>query len=96
MASGYLKAVLAASVGWWAWSGPIQDMRDTSRQEQLAQNAHTMALCLRGEAFAAGAGATQEGDPEERCASRHGLYRYEGQWWSYGQSGAVRTRRASG
>jgi hypothetical protein len=96
MASGYLKVILASAIGWWAWSGPLKDMRDRSQQEQLADNARRMELCLHGEAFAAGAGAEQDGDPEKRCASRHGLYRYQGQWWSYDQTSAVRTRRASG
>ncbi len=95
MASRYLGPVLVATVGWWAWTGPIHDMREETVQEELADHARTMSLCLRGEAFAAGAGANLEGDPESRCASRHGLYRYQGQWWSYDQNRAVRYRRSS-
>lgn len=96
MGSRNLTLVLMTLVGWWAWTGPLQDMRERSEQEQLAENAKKMEHCLHGEAFAAGAGADQQGKPEERCASRHGLYRHHGQWWSYDQTRPVRTRRSSG
>jgi len=95
MTNRYLNVVLVASVGWWAWMGPVKDMRETSEREALAENARKMSHCLHGEAFAAGSGAEREGDPEQRCASRHGLYRYQGQWWSYDQTRQVRTRRSA-
>ena len=96
MAVRILNTVLVGVVGWWAWTGPIADYRQKSLAETLAENARTMQFCLHGEAFAEGAGSARPGDPEKRCAARHRLYRYNGQWWSYDQTGRVQYRNLSG
>ena len=90
-----LNTLLVVVVSWWAWTGPMREYRDKSMQEELAANARMMQVCLHGEAFAEGAGAGQGGDPEQRCAARHGLYRYQGQWWSYARTGVVRYSKPS-
>ena len=96
MITKHLGSVLLVALAWWAWNGPVAEWREQSLQERLAENARNMALCLRGEAFAAGAGANTSGDPQTLCAKRHGLYLHEGQWWAYEQTRKVRYSRSHG
>ncbi len=74
-------AVLVAA-GYWYWSGPYQRQHHPDEQQLLQQQIELMKECIRGLNYKAGATGESEGDPEQVCADKYGLYSYEGQWYS--------------
>ncbi len=83
---GKLIVILAlVAGGYWYWSGPYQDGRQSGGEIQLEENARIMERCLRREASMtasmgmAGGGVSQD-DGEKLCAEKHGLYLRDGQW----------------
>ena len=78
-----LGYTVVAVTAWWAWTGPIHDWRSVSADEQMQAWSESMAHCLRGKEYVAGAGGTSTTDPEAACARELNLYRHEGRWYSY-------------
>jgi hypothetical protein len=71
--------------GYWYWSGPYQEGRQTGGEKQLQENARNMKRCIRREASmntasAMAGGAVDAGDAEKLCAEEYGLYLRDGQW----------------
>lgn len=77
--------VAAIAAGYWYFTGPYQQERGPTEQEQLQQNASNMERCMRREAsmnssmgMAGVAGMADDG--REVCAKKLGLAFEEGQW----------------
>ena len=85
MVSKTLSLIVAAIVGWWAWTGPIHDWQTVTDKERTDANAKDMALCLSGKQNYYNATGNMVADPEAACARQLNLYRHEGQWYSYSQ-----------
>ena len=78
-----LRSVVVAVAAWWAWTGPIHDWRTVSADDQLQAWSDSMARCIRGKEYVAGATGTSTADPEAACARELNLYRQDGRWYSY-------------
>ena len=83
-----LLALVAA--GYWYWSGPYQESRQSSPSDQLSRNAEIMKRCIAQEgrmqsagglAGVADVGATGE-DAERLCAAKTNLVKRDGQWYA--------------
>jgi hypothetical protein len=77
-----LTAALLLAAGYWYWSGPYQRTHNPDADRQLQQAIENMRECVRGRNYRVGATGVSEGDPEELCAEKFNLYRYEGEWRS--------------
>lgn len=88
--SDFLGYGLLAVGAWWLWNGPVQDMRGTSYEDQLALNEQRMAKCVYGEDYRANATGMSEGAPADICAQKLGLYLADGNWHRYDQARRVK------
>jgi hypothetical protein len=85
-----LLAVVAA--GYWYWTGPYQQGRQSSAEERLQENARIMERCMHREssmntaAGMAGVGDIAD-DGNKLCAEKYDLYFDEGQWRSKDSAG---------
>ncbi len=76
-----------AAAGYWYWSGPFQESRLLSPQEQLENNAKLMKRCvdkeksMAGSAGVGGIGGIVDG-AESLCAEQLGLMARDGNWYS--------------
>ena len=78
-----LSLAMLAAIGYWYWSGPFQDQKQPSFEQKMELYDKHMASCLRGSAYASGAGHNIKGSPEKRCAKKYNLYLDQGKWYSY-------------
>ena len=74
-------AIIAA--GYWYWSGPYQEGRQSGYDKQLEDNNEKMVMCVRGKNYNAGATGKVSGSPEVVCAQEYNFYQKNGQWYSY-------------
>jgi len=85
---GKLIVIIAlVAGGYWYWSGPYQEGRQSGGEIQLQKNAKTMERCMRREAsmnatMGMAGGGVSEDDGGVLCAEKHGLYLRDGQWHS--------------
>ena len=82
MFSRLLTLAILVAAGYWYWSGPYQRQHNPDEQQVLQEKIELMKECIRGRNYQAGATGISEGDPEQICADKYGLYYYEGQWRS--------------
>jgi hypothetical protein len=80
-----IAAICAA--GYWYWTGPYQEGRQSGGERQLQENARTMERCIRREesmnaASGMAGGAISSGGEESLCAEKHGLHQRDGQWYN--------------
>ncbi len=80
-----ISIAIIAAAAYWYWSGPYQQGRNPSAEEQLQANESAMRKCIRQEQSMGGAAglagvATDIGDPEQLCAEKLQLRRENDQW----------------
>ena len=83
----WIVVLAIAAAGYWYWSGPFQESRLLSPQEQLENNAKLMQRCvdkeksMAGSAGVGGIGGIIDG-AESLCAEQLGLTSRDGDWYS--------------
>ena len=76
--------------GYWYWSGPYQQSRQSSPAAQLQENAQIMQRCIAQEGrmqSAGGLGGLADvggsgEDAERLCAAKNNLVKRDGQWYA--------------
>jgi len=83
----WILVLAIAAAGYWYWSGPFQESRLVSPQEQLKNNARLVKRCvdkeksMAGSAGVGGIGGIADG-AETLCAEQLGLIARDGNWYS--------------
>ena len=83
----WIIVLALAAAGYWYWSGPFQESRLLSPQEQLDNNAKLMKRCvdkeksMAGSAGLGGIGGIAD-DAESLCADQLDLVSRDGNWYS--------------
>ena len=68
-------------ISYWYWTGPYENSANTDPVDNPRKNAELMAKCVVQEKFAIEDGNRAQGaDPEELCADKYGLTKFNGEW----------------
>ena len=86
----FVVLLALVGAGYWYWSGPYQESRQSSPTVQLRENAEIMQRCIAQEgrmqstgglAGLADVGSSGE-DAERLCAAKNNLVKRDGAWYA--------------